>query len=426
MLTAEQNALLTQTGAGTPGGELLRRYWQPAALSEELPPSNAPIPVRLLGEDLVLFRDEAGLPGLPGLLGLHCSHRGADLSYGRVENGGLRCLYHGWLYDRTGDCLEQPGEPDGSDFCRKVRHTAYPCIERAGIIFAYLGPGEPPLLPDYEPFFVPNDQRFVTKYLHECNYLQGNEGNIDPVHISYLHRQLQAKVRDGDSSAVMHRRMALYGKDVRPDLETEDTDFGVRIYSVRHIEDSTYLRITNFVMPNLAAIVGLTGEHGYAIHWHVPIDDTTHWKYNLIFSREQALDNAAMRRGDEEEMLPGHRLRRNRRNRYLQDRGEMASTTFTGMGLFFTAHDAYAVETQGPVQDRTVERLGTTDVAIIAARRRLLDAIEIIRRGKDPPHVVRQPKDNDQSELVVLTKLLPRDADWRTAWRQSVRAPQPV
>ncbi|HZT06222.1 MAG TPA: Rieske 2Fe-2S domain-containing protein, partial [Chloroflexota bacterium] len=143
MLTKEENDLLTQTGPGTPCGELMRRYWQPAALSEELPPGGAPVPVRLLGEDLVLFRDDAGHPGL---LSLHCPHRGADLSYGRLEDGGIRCIYHGWLFDVSGRCLEQPGEPAGSTFHERIRHTAYPCVEKNGIIFAYLGPGEPPLL----------------------------------------------------------------------------------------------------------------------------------------------------------------------------------------------------------------------------------------------------------------------------------------
>src|SRR5215210_6017957 len=170
MLTQEQNDLITRTGPGMPGGAVLRRYWQPAALAEELPPGGPPLPVRLFGEDLVLFRDEQGRPGL---LGLHCPHRGADLSYGRLEDGGLRCLYHGWLFDVGGQCLEQPGEPAGSTFCQRVRHTAYPCVEAAGIIFAYLGPGEPPLLPAYEALTVPDDHRFVIKYFHDCNYLQG-------------------------------------------------------------------------------------------------------------------------------------------------------------------------------------------------------------------------------------------------------------
>src|SRR5947209_5541621 len=146
MLTQEQNDLLTRTGPGTPGGELLRRYWQPAALAEELPPGGAPLPVRLLGEDLVLFRDDQNRIGL---LGIHCSHRGADLSYGRLEDGGIRCIYHGWLYDVSGRCRQQPGEPTGSTFHERIRQIAYPCVEKAGIILAYLGPGTPPLLPDY-------------------------------------------------------------------------------------------------------------------------------------------------------------------------------------------------------------------------------------------------------------------------------------
>src|SRR5437764_9845534 len=134
MLSIEENELVTRVGPRQPAGELLRRYWQPAALSEELPVGGAPIPVRLLGEDLVLFRDEQGRPGL---LGLHCSHRGCDLSYGRLEDGGLRCVYHGWLYNVNGDCLEQPGEPKGSAYYQSIHHKAYPCAEAGGLILAY-------------------------------------------------------------------------------------------------------------------------------------------------------------------------------------------------------------------------------------------------------------------------------------------------
>src|SRR5438477_11870616 len=167
MLTTEENHLLTRTGPGTPCGELLRRYWQPVALSAELPPGGAPVPVTVMGEELVLFRDEQGRPGL---IGMHCAHRGADLSYGRLEDGGLRCIYHGWLYDRTGRCLEQPGEPSlppqpfdqlraaaspargegARPFHERIRQTAYPCREAGGMVFSYMGPGEPPLLPGYE------------------------------------------------------------------------------------------------------------------------------------------------------------------------------------------------------------------------------------------------------------------------------------
>src|SRR5436853_7905727 len=147
MLTKEENELLTRVGPGTAGGQLLRRYWQPVGLSEEIPAGGAPVPVRLLGEDLVLYRDEQDRFGL---LGIPCAHRGADLSYGRLEDGGIRCIYHGWLYDLSGRCLEQPGEPVGSSFHERIRQTAYPCVERGGLILAYLGPGGAPLLPDYE------------------------------------------------------------------------------------------------------------------------------------------------------------------------------------------------------------------------------------------------------------------------------------
>src|SRR5439155_16201522 len=184
MLTREENDLLMRVGPETPGGRMLRRYWQPVALAEELPNGAAPLPVRLLGEDLVLFRDEQGAAGL---LGLHCSHRGADLSYGRLEDGGLRCIYHGWLYDREGRCLEQPGEPLGSTFFQKIRHTAYPCIETGGLILAYLGPGEPPLLPGFDFLQAPPERCEVTRVIRECNYLQGNEGNFDPQHLQVLH-----------------------------------------------------------------------------------------------------------------------------------------------------------------------------------------------------------------------------------------------
>ena len=160
MLSQEENDLITRTGPGTPGGQLLRRYWQAVALAEELPADGAPLPVRIMSEDLVLFRDDHGDLGL---VGRHCSHRRADLSYGRIENGGLRCLYHGWLFDRHGNCLEQPCEPPAKRFCEKVRHPAYPCQERAGIIFAYLGPGEPPMFPAYEPFLAPSNHLLVTK-----------------------------------------------------------------------------------------------------------------------------------------------------------------------------------------------------------------------------------------------------------------------
>lgn len=199
----EENDLLTQVGPGTPGGDLLRRYWQAVELSDTLPQDGVPHRIRLLGEDLVLFRDDEGRPGL---VGLHCPHRRADLSYGRVEDGGIRCIYHGWLFDVSGSCLEQPSEP-GPGFKEKVHHLAYPCQEVGGMIFAYLGPGEPPLFPLYEPFRVAPDHRYVTKIFHNCSYFQANEGNLDPCHTSFLHRQLSLPQSSKDRS---RGRTALY------------------------------------------------------------------------------------------------------------------------------------------------------------------------------------------------------------------------
>src|SRR2546426_6967426 len=144
MLTQAENELITQTGPGTPCGELMRRYWQPAALSEELPPGAPPLPVKLFGEELVLFRNDQGKLGL---IDLHCAHRGTDLSYGRLEDGGIRCIYHCWLYDIHGHCLEMPGEAPGSRFHERIQQLSYPCLERNGLVFTYLGPGAAPLLP---------------------------------------------------------------------------------------------------------------------------------------------------------------------------------------------------------------------------------------------------------------------------------------
>ena len=205
MIAAEENQLLTQTDRGTPCGELMRRYWQPVALSEELPAGGAPLKVKILGEELALFRDDQGRPGL---IGLHCAHRGTDLSYGRVEDGGLRCLYHGWLYDICGRVIDQPGEPGGGANKAAIRHPAYPCQEAGGVILAYMGPGEPPLVPNYEFLTVAPEYRTVVKVMYECNYLQGNEGNIDPVHLSFLHQIL-------DEAQIARRRVVPSRQRVR-------------------------------------------------------------------------------------------------------------------------------------------------------------------------------------------------------------------
>ena len=412
MISEQESNLLTQTGPRTPCGELMRRYWQPVALSEELAGESPPLKVRILGEELVLFRDDQGRPGL---LGLHCSHRGTDLSYGRIEDGGLRCLYHGWLYDICGRVLEQPGEPGGGANRHEIRHLAYPCQEAGGVVFTYMGSGEPPLLPNYEFLTVPAEQRAVTKIFYQCNYLQGNEGNIDPVHLSFLHQYLnEAEInrpRIVPGSAATDN--ALLGKDIAPTIEVEVTDYGLRIYTVRAAESSkSYLRVTNFIMPNLSAFGGSTVGEGYAVHWHVPINDLCHWKYVFMFSRERALSQD-LRNKNRADIAPDYRLSQQGANRYQQDRESMKTKTFTGMGLNFQAHDAFATESQGAIQDRTAEHLVSSDKAIVAARKLLLNAIEDVKLGREPRHRIGDPKANRFPHLMVISEVVPASTNWK-------------
>lgn len=408
MTSREENELLTHVGPGTPMGELLRRYWQPAALAEELLVGSPPLPVRLLGEDLVLFRDDAGRPGL---LGLHCAHRGADLSYGRLEDGGLRCIYHGWLYNVEGRCLEQPGEPSGSTFHERIRQTAYPCREVGGLILAYMGPAEPPLVPAYEFLEAPEGQRFATKLHQVCNFLQGNEGNLDQAHVSFLHRRLEAGP-DGES--------ALTAQDTSPMLDPVETDFGVRIYSVRRAgPGEQFVKISNFVMPNFAAVPGGGLGDGYTVNWHVPIDDTHHWKYVLIYRRSRDLEPESIRR-NRSDLTADYHLIRNKGNRYLQDREEMKTRTFAGVGLGFQAQDTCATEGR-PIQDRTEEHLAYTDRPIMASRKVLLEAIHAVQEGRDPRHVVRDPSANEPPDIVVRADIIPDDAPYKDHWLTGVK-----
>jgi phthalate 4,5-dioxygenase oxygenase subunit len=427
MLTKEENRLITLTGPDTPGGALMRCYWHPIALVEDLPPGGAPMPVKILGEELVLFRDESGRPGL---LGLYCAHRCADLSYGRIEDGGLRCLYHGWLYDIGGRCLEQPAEPLHSRYKDEIRHPAYPLIERAGLIFAYMGKGEPPLLPNYEVLNATPEHRYLQKTFMACNYLQALEGDIDPAHLSFLHRSLRRRplgsrnpraVPGGDKAAATFMRA-----DRRPRLHAELTDFGVRNYALRDAGDGAhYIRINNFIIPNKVAAIGNEGRlgEGYTIHWHVPVDDENHVRFDVFFNRVRPVD----RQRYEQELateLVENRYRRNKQNRYLQDRSSMNTTSFSGMGDHYAAQDAFAAETPGPIHDRSREHLGTSDTHIVAARRQLLAAVAAVQAGREPIHIVRDPAQNDMSQIVVVSEVVGPDVDYRNFWQQRVQKPQ--
>ncbi|HEY5340650.1 MAG TPA: Rieske 2Fe-2S domain-containing protein [Candidatus Aquilonibacter sp.] len=413
MLTKEQNDALTQTGPGMPGGDLLRRYWQPIALSTELPADGAPVPVDLLGEELVLFRDRQDRVGL---LDRHCCHRGTDLSFGRLEDGGLRCLYHGWLYDVAGTCLEQPAEPKNSTFKDKVRQTAYPVLERAGAFFAYLGPGAPPEFPNYDFFTYPEANIHVHKLFIDCNYLQANEGNYDPSHVGFLHRSFDPNRRPGLNFGAL--KLVGISKDEvnladidpheAPRLEVEETSFGIRIFQHRSGGPGrTYLRVTYFGMPNFSVIAGPQGGDGQIGHWHVPIDDETHWRWNFYVRRDAPLDES--HRVPNHLRKPGeysdpYHITRKRANRFLQDRSTM-NQNFTGMGPNFNTHDAFATETPGRIQDRTKEHLATTDIALAAARRQTLKAIDDVRAGREPIGLVRNPADNRFHELLSFDVL---------------------
>jgi phenylpropionate dioxygenase-like ring-hydroxylating dioxygenase large terminal subunit len=412
--------VLTRTDPGTPGGEMMRRYWHPVALAEELPPGGAPVPLKIMGEELVLFRDDAGRPGL---LGLHCMHRGADLSYGRVEDGGLRCIYHGWLYDVNGRCLEQPGEALGSTTHERIRQPAYPCIERADTIWAYMGPGEPPDFPNYEFLTVPNDNVFAIKLFHECNWLQGNEGNIDLLHLSFLH-YLTAQPRNSRNGLppdVLNSRGAA---PHREKVEAELTSYGLRVCKIRELNDQEKeLYLCTYVVPNWYAFPGnISGDDGYSLNWHVPIDDTHHWKFTFIHNRSEALDKAKVRAG-RQAMNPDYTSTRTKANRYLQDRESMKVDAYVGMGYIFQAHDMCVTEGAGPIQDHSQEHLTIQDAPVVASRKLLLKGIQDMEAGKDPPGVIRDPAQNHFPRLFTWTSaIVPIDTDWKAYFHEMDRA----
>ena len=317
MLSKEDNEALTRTGPDTSGGKLLRQYWQPVAMLSDLPENGAPLPLKVMDENLVLFRDEHGQLGL---LGQHCPHRRADLSYGRVEGGGLRCLYHGWVFDVHGQCLEQPAEPRGKSFCQRVKHVAYPVQTPAGMVFAYMGGGEPPVLPDLECLRAPADHLYMWRFRERCNYLQGLEGDIDPFHLTFLHRAMAStQARNAPGSSDEYYDFYTRGT---PRLEIDRTGYGLRIFTMRELDERAYLRVTNFMMPNVAIVAGPTGEDGYTLLWHVPVTDEMHMKYMLNFRRSGPINAVGLRKAYELHVIPGSDLQtwRNKENRWLMFR----------------------------------------------------------------------------------------------------------
>jgi len=395
MISASQNQRLTEVGPGTPGGMLLRHYWHPIALTGELDAlqdgvARPVIPVRLLGQDFVLFRDEQGAPAL---LDRACPHRGADLSYGRLEDGGLRCPFHGWLFDASGKCLQTPAEPAGSKLCERIQQPCYPLIERSGVIFAWLGKQAPAGLPPLDCFVAPDSHVFAFKGLWHCNWLQAHEVGIDPAHASFLHRFFedgrredaygrQFRSESANSALTMIEVLRQFDK---PEIRVEPTDFGLRLTTLRDLgENKTHVRITNGLFPN--AIVLPLSETMTISQWHVPVDDTHTYWFSLFTSFAEPVNKAAML---EQRLamhtVPDYAPLTGAHNRYGFSAAEQQTRTYTGMGEDINVHDQWAVESPGPIADRTREHLGTTDKAIIANRRMLLNAMQAVEHNELPP-----------------------------------------
>jgi phthalate 4,5-dioxygenase oxygenase subunit len=404
MFSREENELLTRVGTDTPMGILMRRYWIPALLSEEIPlPDCPPVRVRLLGEDLVAFRDSEGRVGL---LDEHCSHRGTSLFYGRNEACGLRCIYHGWKYDIGGNVLETPAEPAASDFKQKVHHTAYPCREFAGIVFTYMGPREKmALFPAYEWVRLPEGQMHVIKSYLECNYLQGIEGDFDSSHTTFLHCNNLAD-------------LARLNRDGAPTLEAEETEYGMRAISIRRLgEDQNYVRISPFIMPAFSIVPGpATARFGEsdsrAFRFWIPIDDTNTWFY-ILTMRDSPFSNDE-RSSARSWIDSSYRRIRNAGNHYLQDRELQKTGSYSGIQAVIPAEqDGCATESMGPIYNRTQEHLGYSDKTIIALRRVLLQAARAVQEGREPPHIIRDAHLNDFSRLRAVKGIVPKHGSWR-------------
>jgi phenylpropionate dioxygenase-like ring-hydroxylating dioxygenase large terminal subunit len=419
MLRREQSDLLTQTGPDAPMGRMFRSYWIPALLGEELPENDCPpVRVKLLSERLLAFRDTEGRHGL---MDEFCAHRGVSLWFGRNEECGLRCAYHGWKYDVTGQCTEIPSEPEGSRFAKNVKLQSYPLVERGGVLWTYMGPPDMrPPLPEWEFITVRRAQTFTSKRIQECNWLQAMEGGIDSSHVSFLHR--------GDLNSDPLFKGARGNQynldDARPVFEVVESPGGLHIGARRNAEGGHYYwRITQWVMPSFTMIAP-RGNHSVHGHFWIPIDDESCWTWSFDYHPVRELTQAevaAMRdgKGIHVRYVTGtFRPLANKDNDYLIDRAsQKAGTTFSGVDGI-AMQDASLQESMGPTVDRTKENLVSTDSGIIMARHRLLRAVKaLVEEGVVPPGV-----DPAHQKVRSAAIVLPPDVPFTEGAREALIA----
>jgi phthalate 4,5-dioxygenase oxygenase subunit len=419
MLSREDNARLTKVGPGTPMGTTMRRYWIPALLSWELPePDCPPVRVKLLGEDLIAFRDTRGKLGL---LDEYCPHRRVSLFFGRNEDCGLRCVYHGWKFDTTGQCVDMMNEPEELSFAHKIRTTAYPMVELGGVIWTYMGPSalQPPL-PRFAWTEMPATHRHVSKVVQETNWLQGLEGGIDTSHAPILHRVIApGSNRPGFKPANPFVR----GK--APRLVVDLTDYGYQYAGIRPLDEAdVYIRTYHFILPFHQIRPSRTDGDAPAVAGHiwVPMDDETtmvfNWEYSAAgepLSDEDRLERR-LGNGPADVDQTTFRSRRNRLNNYLLDRHVQKTETFTGIDGI-NAQDRAIQESMGPVVDRSREHLGPADKAVIHARRLLLQAVTTVEQGGTPRGI-----NPTYYGLRASEGVLSRVANWREILARDVAA----
>ena len=424
MLSAEDNEILTRVGPGTPMGNLLRRYWIPACLSAEIAePDGAPVRVRLLCEDLVAFRDTSGAVGL---LEERCPHRGASLFYGRNEGCGLRCTYHGWKFDVTGQCTDQRSELH--PFAQRIKTRSYPVRESGGIVWAYLGPAET-MTPfrDFGTESLPSGLAAVNKEQIFCNWVQSMDGDLDTAHISNLHQfdAIDDVPDDGTDKPGYpsgYMSMRFWRHDPRALIEVDDAWHGFRYAGLRVTPNGyRHARVTAYIFPSSTIIAQIPFSTRQI--FVVPSDDVTTYRYNfttqppanprgyggpLFFTYEKY---------PFEMLPPGGVVPRTytRENDYRIDRFAQKGLSYSGIADF-RSQDAMATETAGPIYDRTTEHLGSTDVAVIRMHRQLLRAAKALAAAGGDPAAAGLPALGGAGDFQAIRgaeKVLADGEDWR-------------